>query len=130
MRFLLLCCTLLFIAACTDTNKADIQHLLDERDHTISTQNINNYASLLSPTYLKGEGQSAVNQMQQIFSRFEQVEMHSQQREIRISDDDKAMCEQTYSLKVFADGHWREIVQREQIQLGKIENKWFIVGGL
>ena len=128
MRFLLLL-TLLF-SACTDSNKSEIITLLEARDSNISRQDINAYSSLLADVYLKGEGANKVVQMKDIFSRFDAVKMTSRDREIRLLDDNKAICEQTYVLKVLADNEWREIVQREQLKLELTGGLWKISGGL
>jgi len=128
MRFLLLFAILL--ASCTDANKSDINDLLDARDASISQQNIQQYATLLSDNYIQDVGAEKISAMKDIFSRFEKVIMTSRDRELRIGENNTAICEQTYILKVFADGEWREIVQREQLSFELINNQWKISGGL
>lgn len=121
---------ILIITACTDNRVQSIQDLLEARNHSISQQNIEKYTTLLDANYLKHEGQSKIAQIAQVFSRFEKVHMNTRDQEIRILDDKHAICEQTYILKVFADGDWREIVQREQLTFTKTDGHWKISGGL
>ncbi|OIP99369.1 MAG: hypothetical protein AUK35_07420 [Zetaproteobacteria bacterium CG2_30_46_52] len=120
----------LLLVSCTDAYKDEITQLLDSRDLSISARDINSYKALLSAPYIAAEGAEAVAQMDQLFIRFEKVEMRTQHREIRLINDNEALCEQTYSLKVFADGQWRDMVQREQIKLTRSEAGWRIGGGL
>ncbi len=118
------------ITGCTDNQTQDIRRLLEARNHSISQQDIEKYTSLLDVNYLKHQGQHKVAQMVQVFSRFEKVHMDTRDQEIRILDDKHAICEQTYILKVFADGDWREIVQREQLTFTLTGGHWKISGGL
>ncbi|WP_038248351.1 hypothetical protein [Ghiorsea bivora] len=122
--------TVFMITACTDNQAQSIQTLLEARNHSISQQNIEKYTSLLDANYLKHEGQHKVAQMAEVFTRFEKVHMDTRDQEIRIIDDNHAICEQTYILKVFADGDWREIVQREQLTFTNTDGHWKISGGL
>ncbi len=128
LRYLLLI-ALLCLTACT-SDKDEINALLDQRDISISHKDISAYASLLSDNYLQEHGQLAVQSMQQIFSRFDQVEMNSRDRRVQINDENHAICEQTYILKVLADGEWRNIVQREQLKFHRENDVWKINGGL
>ena len=122
---------LVLLAACSNTtSKSDLSKLLDSRDAAISNQDLTLYASLLLDTYNDEQGTGILAQMQQIFARFEQVDMTSRDREIRIVNLDEAMCEQTYVLKVFADGGWREIIQREQLYFKRKNGQWKISAGL
>ncbi|MDQ6977119.1 MAG: hypothetical protein Q9M75_03300 [Ghiorsea sp.] len=123
--------TVFIITACTDDSHVqNIQTLLEARNHSISQQSIEKYTSLLDANYLKHEGQHKVEQMAMVFTRFEKVQMGSRNQEIRILDDNHAICEQTYILKVFADGDWRKIVQREQLTFSRTDGVWKISGGL
>lgn len=118
----------LLLASCTNSYQDEINQLLDNRDASISARDISSYKSLISEQYLKAEGAHAVAEMNHLFTRFEKVEMHTQQREIRLINDKQALCEQTYALKVFADGQWRDMVQREQIKLSRSDKGWRISG--
>ena len=121
----------LFLTGCTtDNHTQDIQKLLKERNISISQQDITQYTSLLEQQYLAREGEQKVEQMATVFTRFEKVQMDSRDQEIRIIDDQHAICEQTYILKVFADGDWRKIVQREQLTFSRTDGVWKISGGL
>ena len=119
---------LLFLTSCTE--KSEISDILDLRDKSISHQDINLYASLRSQASPKLENAQSIEKVKSIFSRFDAVEMKSRDRVIQIVDDNHAMCEQTYILRVFADGEWRKIVQREQLKLRKENGAWKIISGL
>lgn len=121
---------LLFLTSCTDTSKGEIIDLLEKRDASISQKDIGTYSSLLASVYLNDVGAASVQNMKHIFSTFEKVSMVSRDREIQILDKNKAICEQTYILKVFADGTWRQIVQREQLKFQFEDGIWKINGGL
>jgi len=128
MRLILLIA--LFLTSCTDSNKSDIIELLNARDASISQQDISQYSSLLSKQYANGQGATKISEMADIFKRFDKVTMTSRDRELRVLDNQQAICEQTYILRVLADGEWREIVQREQLTFEFVDNHWKINGGL
>jgi len=120
------------ITACSDVDKAEISQLLDARDQAISHRNISEYSFLIASDY-SDRGQSKVDivaQMVSLFDRFEQAEMASYDRQIRRLNDAEAQCEQSYKLRVYADGQWRQIVQREQLLLTRKGSVWKISGGL
>ena len=129
MRFFLPLCVLLLFSACS-SDKGDIIELLETRDYSISQKDITAYSKLLTDAYLNGEGKEKISAMESVFKRFDAVEMQSRDREIRILDDEHAICEQTYLLRVLADKDWREIVQREQLKLELSHDQWRISGGL
>ncbi|MDX8380991.1 MAG: hypothetical protein R8M14_02630 [Ghiorsea sp.] len=129
MRGLLVLVVLLF-SACTDLEKSAIDDLLDQRNQSISQKDIKNYTSLLSQTYLKKNGSLAIESMQRIFSSFDKVSLISRDRRIQINDENHAICEQTYVLKVFSDGQSRNIVRREQLKFTREHEVWKIDGGL
>jgi len=120
------------LIACSDIDKTGISSLLDARDQAISNRSISEYSGLISGSYhdqRRGKVE-VVAQMLSLFDKFERAEMHSYDREIRILDNDRAQCEQSYTLRVFADGEWRQIVQREQLTLAEEDNGWRIISGL
>ena len=128
---LLLVCGILLLAACTQNDpKPDIQALLQARNESISQQDIKRYTSLIDAHYLQHEGKHTIQQMKQVFSRFDKVDMQSRDLEIRVLDQQHAIGEQTYILRVYADGEWRKIVQREQLSFTKAQGQWKISGGL
>lgn len=129
MRYLMLL-TLLCCVSCSDHGKAEITALLDARDTAMSNQDLAAYSSLMLESYAHEKGAGIIDQIKHMFARFEQVNMTSRDREIRIMSENSAMCEQTYVLKVFADGDWRKIIQREQLQLQRVDNEWKISAGL
>jgi len=129
MRFLFIVVVLLF-SACTDLEKSHIDDLLNQRDLSISQKDIKKYASLLSQTYFKSHGAEAVESMQRTFSSFDKVSLVSRDRRIQINDDNHAICEQTFVLKVFSDGKWRNIVRREQLKFLRENGVWKINDGL
>jgi len=124
---------LLSIAACSGYDKNEINALLDARDIAVSNHNIRDYDDLLIPGYHDQAGQSEfdiVSKMNKLFAQFEKIEMISSNRVIRLLDNKHAECEQSYLLRVKADGTWRQLNQRERITLIKINSGWKISGGL
>lgn len=120
------------IVACSDINKTEISQVMDARDQAISNRSIPEYSSLISATY-NDNGRDKVDivaQMVSLFDKFEHAEMNSYDRQIRQLSDVQAQCDQSYTLKVFADGDWRQIVQREQLTLTKSSAGWKISSGL
>ena len=129
MRFFLIL-SLLMMSACTDHHQGDILDLLDKRDASISQKDIQAYASLISDNYSKTNNTSPVQHMEKVFTVFEKVSMSSRDRNIQILDPEHAICEQTYILKVYADGEWRKIIQREQLKFHYENDAWKISAGL
>jgi len=124
---------LLMMNACSEYNKTEINALLDARDLAVSTHNIKAYDALLIPDYQDQTGQSEfdiVSKMNRLFAQFERTEMHSSNRIIRLVDSQHAECEQSYVLRVKADGTWRQLNQRERIFLTHTNDGWKISGGL
>ena len=120
------------MVACSDLDKAGISRLLDARDQAITHRSISEYSTLIASDF-NDKGRSKVEivaQMVSLFDKFERAEMRSYDREIRRLSDTQAQCEQTYMLKVYADGQWRQIVQREQLTLTSDPNGWKISSGL
>ncbi len=130
LRIALICAITLFSACTQDNPKAEIHALLQARNQSISQQDIQQYTALLDSDYAKTQGKDTITQMKAVFSRFEKVDMQSRDATIHLLDPNHAICEQTYVLKVYADGAWRKIVQREQLTLTKRGNQWKISGGL
>ena len=128
----LLCSLILFLSACSDLDKVGISQLLDARDQAISHRNISEYSALISSDYndSKRSKVEVVAQMLSLFDKFEQAEMSSYDREIRRLSNGRAQCKQSYTLRVFADGEWRQIVQREQLMLTEEASGWKIISGL
>ncbi|MES0370905.1 MAG: hypothetical protein ABUK11_01380 [Mariprofundaceae bacterium] len=120
------------ITACSDIDKAEISQVMDARDRAISHQSIPEYSALISTDYNdNNRGKiNVVAQMVSLFDKFERAEMSSYDRQIRQLDESRAQCDQSYTLKVFADGEWRRIVQREQLTLTRNSTGWKIISGL
>ncbi|MDQ7010219.1 MAG: hypothetical protein Q9M29_00220 [Mariprofundaceae bacterium] len=131
-RLALVAGLLVLVSSCADVEKTAISSLMDARDHAVSTQDISAYSALIYNNYQdKRQGKiEVVARMIALFARFEATEMRSYDRTIRILDDTHAQCEQSYTLRVKADGTWREIVQREQLQLIRTPSGWKIRAGL
>lgn len=120
------------VSSCTDIQKSEINHVLDSRDRAISQRNIGDYSALIADSY-HDHGKTKVEivaTMIHLLDEFEATEMHSFDRTIRLIDKKNAQCEQSYKLRVKADGTWREIIQREQLLLHKTSTGWKISGGL
>jgi len=120
------------LLVCGGADKSEINELMDARDQAYSHLNIADYSALINNNY-HDQGRSKVDvvaQMVALFDRFDRAEMQSHDRQIQQVDDSHALCEQSYTLKVMADGKWRQIVQREQLTLSKESDGWKISGGL
>jgi len=122
----------LLLAACSGADKASINSVLDARDAAIMARDIGAYSGLLLPDYMDhGRGKvDIVARMIHLFDRFNALEMHSFSRDIHLVDDTHADCAQSYRLKVRSDGHWREMVQREELSLQRTPTGWKISAGL
>lgn len=120
------------LLACNDIDKIGVSQLLDARDQAITHRNISEYSALVSSSYHDRNRTKVevVAQMLSLFDQCQRTEMNSYNRQIRKLDDNIAQCEQSYTLKVYADGQWRQIVQREQLTLKEEANGWKIVSGL
>lgn len=119
-------------SACSDLDKAGISNLLDARDRAISHRSVSEYSAVIAQGY-NDKGRSKVEvvaQMISLFDKFEKAEMNSFDRDIRALNEGLAQCEQSYKLKVFANGQWRQIVQREQLTLARTDAGWKITAGL
>lgn len=120
------------LGACSDIDKAGINKTLDQRDRAISHRSLSEYSAVIASDYhdMGKTKVEVVAQMISLFDKFEQAEMNSYDRDIRRLDDNRAQCEQSYKLRVYADGQWRQIIQREQLTLSKTGAGWKITGGL
>ena len=129
---ILLLITLTALLACGEMEKSEITELMDARDLAISQRSIPDYSSLIYSNY-HDQGRSKVDlvaQMVALFDKFDRAEMRSYNRQIQQLNDEHARCDQSYTLKVLADGKWRKIVQREQLTLTRDHDGWKISGGL
>jgi len=124
--------SLLLLSACSEYNKMEIRELLDARDAAVSQHDLTAYETLLITDYHAPQQtrQSIITKMRHLFAQFKQIEMKSNNRFIRMNDSTHAECEQSYILRVFADGDWRQLSERERLQLTKTPNGWKISGGL
>jgi hypothetical protein len=132
MNRILLLITLSALLACSEMEKSEITELMDARDLAISQRSIPDYSSLIYSNY-DDQGRSKVDlvaQMVALFDKFDRAEMRSYNRQIQQLNDEHARCDQSYTLKVLADGKWRKIVQREQLTLTRDHDSWKISGGL
>jgi len=133
IHFPLFICTLLsLLSACSEQDKGDICALLDARDAAVSRHDIKAYSDLLIPGYQHNDQTEfeSINKMRKLFGQFEKIEMTSGNRTIRLLDGKHAECEQSYALHVQANGTWRQLNQRERINLTKTPSGWKISGGL
>jgi len=105
---------------------------MNARDRAISQRSISDYSALIYSNY-QDQGRSKIDvvaQMVSLFDKFERAEMRSHDRQIQQIDDNHARCDQSYTLKVMTDGEWRQIVQREQLELTREHDNWKISSGL
>jgi hypothetical protein len=120
------------LLACSEMEKSEITTLMDARDLAISQRSIPDYSALIYSNY-DDQGRSKVDvvaQMVALFDKFDRAEMRSYNRQIQQLNDELARCDQSYTLKVLADGKWRKIVQREQLTLTRDRDSWKISSGL
>jgi hypothetical protein len=120
------------LAGCSEVQKIEIRSVMDARDQAICHKNIQAYSKLLLTAY-RDHGQTKVDvvaQMMGLFNRFDQLDMHSFDRVIRMLDATHAQCEQSYRLRVRRHQVWRTIVEREQLRLQKTADGWKISAGL
>ncbi|MDX8402614.1 MAG: hypothetical protein R8K47_08285 [Mariprofundaceae bacterium] len=132
-RLLALACAAALLGGCGQWDRLAVSRVLDARDAAITAQDIGAYSILILDAYRDERGRSKVQliaEMLDLFDRFEKTEMHAFDRACRLSDETHALCEQSYKLRVLADGDWREIVQREQLALTRTASGWKISGGL
>ncbi len=132
MRHVLILLTALLLAGCGNSDKREIQSLLDARDLAVSNHDVGSYSLLLMPDYAY-QGQSefdVINRMNTLFDQFDATHMQSSDRVLRFIDATHAECEQNYLLRVQADHQWRQIFQRERILLTRTDSGWKISGGL
>lgn len=126
-----LCAALLF-TACGESPLSGVNKLLDARDAAISERDIAAYDALIADDYHgRNQGKAEiVDHMQQLFKQFNQLKMQSFGRDIYITDDNHARAAQSYRLKVLMDGSWREMLQREELNLTRTDEGWKISSGL
>ncbi|HXH71599.1 MAG TPA: nuclear transport factor 2 family protein [Mariprofundaceae bacterium] len=133
MRRLLIILFVVALAGCSGVQTTEINEILNARDQAISNKDVGAYSALLLNDYMDDHGKSKITvvaQFVRMFEQFDKTEMHSFDRDIRLIDDAHAECEQSYKLRVRADGRWRELVQREQLYFVKTKAGWRISGGL
>jgi len=120
------------LTACNSTNPADISTVLDARNLAVNEKNIAAYADIIVDDYNQNNHtkDDVLMQMFDLFKHFQAIQMQTHNRHINIIDDNHALCEQSYTLKVMADNEWRSMVQQEQLQLIKQGDVWKISGGL
>ncbi|MDQ6968446.1 MAG: hypothetical protein Q9M14_07180 [Mariprofundaceae bacterium] len=123
---------LILLTACNASNTADISAVLDARNTATNEKNIAAYADILINDYNQHgrTKEDVLLQMFDLFKGFQTIQMQTHNRHINIIDDNHALCEQSYTLKVMADNEWRSMVQQEQLQLIKQGDVWKINGGL
>ncbi|HKJ83209.1 MAG TPA: hypothetical protein VJ961_04225 [Mariprofundaceae bacterium] len=126
-----ICCGL-FISACGASDQSAIGKVLDARDRAISSHDVAAYSSLIATDY-RDDGRTKVDivaQMINLFDHFDEVKMHSFDRNIQLNGDRHAECRQSYRLAVRSGKHWEKMVQREQLSLVRTPVGWKISGGL
>lgn len=122
----------LFMTACGSTDKASINAVLDARNAAITARDIGAYSKLILPDYMDHghDKVEIVARMIHMFARFDALDMHTFNREIHLVDGTHADCAQSYRLRVRSDGHWRKMVQREELSLVRTPAGWKISAGL
>ncbi len=122
----------IWLNACSETDKAAINAVLDARDAAITHRDIAAYQALIHPEYHdRGHTRAdMVARMAHLFERFDRLEMHSFDRAIHLLDANHARCIQSYKLRVHADDRWRQLTSREELELIRTSSGWKISGGL
>ncbi|MDQ6994002.1 MAG: hypothetical protein Q9M18_00220 [Mariprofundaceae bacterium] len=118
--------------ACTPSPKDAVQHVMEQRSQAMQDKNIQLYAQLIADDYMsRGRTKKdVVSEMNHLFQSFNKIQMETHHRKIRILADGHAECEQSYKLKVYADGDWRNITNQEQVFLQHKHDAWKIIAGL
>jgi len=131
-RFSLLIFVMVGLLACTSSDDGAVQALLNKRSQVLQDKNIEQYALLIADDYMsRGRNkEKIIDDMQQLFRVFNLIHMETYNRTVRVLPDGYAECGQNYTLKVYADGVWRNITHREQLLLQKKEGMWKIKSGL
>lgn len=126
----IICC--LFLTACGVSDTSAIESVLDARDQAITSHDVAAYSRIIDGNYHDGERSKVdvVAQIINLFDHFDEVRMHSFDREIRLLDDDHVECRQSYRLEVRSGKRWQKMVQREQLMLVRSPIGWKIGGGL
>jgi len=95
-------------------------------------KNIQHYAALIADDYLASgrDKEDIIHDVRGLFQMFDKIQMKTYNRTIRVLSQGHAECEQTYTLRAYADGQWRTITHREQLMLQHQDGVWKITAGL
>jgi len=132
LRFSLYGLLMAYLLACTPDAHDAVEQVLNQRTQAMQEKNIAHYADLIADDYFsRGQDkQHIVADVQHLFQTFEKIEMKTSNRTVRILSNDHAECEQSYTLRVFSDGQWRDITHREQLMLQRQGGSWKVIAGL
>jgi len=120
------------LTACVGSDDTAVQAVLNQRSQALQDKNIQQYAMLIADNYMSRgrDKKEVVDEMKQLFRMFNDIQMKTYNRMVRVLVGGHAECEQSYTLKVYADGVWRNITHREQIELQNQKGVWKITAGL
>lgn len=120
------------LTACVGSDDTAVQAVLNQRSQALQDKNIQQYAMLIADNYMSRgrDKKEVVDEMKQLFRMFNDIQMETYNRIVRVLVGGHAECEQSYTLKVYADGVWRNITHREQIELQNQKGVWKITAGL
>ncbi len=120
------------LTACVGSDDAAVQAVLNQRSQALQNKNIQQYAMLIADNYMSRgrDKKEVVDEMKRLFRMFNDIQMDTYDRMVRVLVGGHAECEQSYTLKVYADGVWRNITHREQIELQNQKGVWKITAGL
>jgi len=117
---------------CSPSDHAAVEQVLNQRSQAMQEKNITLYAAVIADDYMSSghDKKKVVDDMQHLFLAFDKIKMHTYNRTVRVLAHQHAECEQSYTLKVSADGTWRNITRREQLMLQKQGGVWKLTAGL
>jgi len=132
LRFSLNCFIAAWFMACSPSEHAAVEEVLNQRTQAMQDKNIQHYAALIADDYIVSarDKMKIVEEMQHLFQIFDAIEMETHHRTIRILPHGHAECEQSYTLKVQVDGVWRNMTRREQLMLQNQDGEWKVTAGL
>jgi len=132
LRFSLYCLIAAWFIGCSPSEHAAVEEALNQRTQAMQDKNIQHYAALIADDYLASgrDKKKIVNDVQHLFQLFEKIQMKTYSRTIRVFPDGHAECEQSYRLKAYADGQWRNITHTEQLMLQNYDGIWKVTAGL
>ncbi|MDQ6952738.1 MAG: nuclear transport factor 2 family protein [Mariprofundaceae bacterium] len=123
---------MVWIVGCSANEHEAVEQVLNQRSQAMHEKNIQDYAALIANDYiaLGRDKKKVVDDVQHLFQTFDKIQMVTHDRTVRVLPHGHAECEQSYTLKAYADGQWRVMTRREQLMLQKKGGVWKVTAGL